>query len=97
MKTKLITLGLIGLFFYSCIENSESDEKVATEDNLITITEEKSNTIGIEIVEEELQTAKEQKSNIIKKLNTITEQKSNIDEKVIIEKLETITEQQSNN
>ncbi|WP_400078759.1 hypothetical protein [Winogradskyella sp. R77965] len=80
MKTKLITLGLIGLFFYSCLEKNDSDKKVATEGNLQTITEQKSNTTEIEIVEEELQ--------------TITEQKSNIDKEVIIEKLETITEQQ---
>ncbi|MBC2844950.1 hypothetical protein [Winogradskyella flava] len=82
MKTQLITLGLIGLFFYSCSENNNSDKKNITEDNLQTITEHKSNVAEIEIAEEELQTIVEQKSNVAEieiveeELQTITEQKN---------------------
>lgn len=82
MKTQLITLGLICLFFYSCSENNNSDKKIITEDKLQTISEQKSNIAEIEIVEEKLQTILEQKSNnaeieiVEEHTQTISEQKN---------------------
>lgn len=82
MRKQFVILGLIGLFFYSCSENNNSDKKIITEDNLQTITEKKSNVAEIEIVVEELQTITEQKNNVAeieiveKKTQIITEQKN---------------------
>ncbi len=64
MKTQLITLGLIGLFFNSCTENNNSDKKNITEDNLLIIMEQKNNIAEFEVIEEELQTIIEQESNV---------------------------------